>query len=72
MNPYQTRHNYASMMLSSGEHPMWVSQQMGHADWTMIARRYGKWMPDANPDSGGKAISLYANTTDKPTKKESV
>lgn len=71
-NPYQTRHTYASMMLSSGEHPMWVSQQMGHADWTMIARRYGKWMPDANPDSGGKAISLYANTPDKPASKKSV
>lgn len=22
--PYQTHHTYASMMLSSGEHPMWV------------------------------------------------
>ncbi len=71
-NPYQTRHTYASMMLSSGEHPMWVAQQMGHKDWTMIARRYGKWMPDANPDSGGKAISLYANTSEKPANKNSV
>ncbi len=68
-NPYQTRHTYGSMMLSSGEHPMWVSQQMGHADWTMIARRYGKWMPDANPDSGGKAISLYASTPEKAPEK---
>lgn len=38
--PYQTRHTYASMMLSAGEHPMWVAKQMGHADWTMIARVY--------------------------------
>ena len=51
---------------------MWVAQQMGHKDWTMIARRYGKWMPDANPDSGGKAISLYANTSEKPANKKSV
>jgi integrase len=36
--PYQTRHTYASMMLSAGKHPMWVAQQMGHSDWTMIAR----------------------------------
>lgn len=43
--PYQTRHTYASMMLSAGEHPMWVAQQMGHSDWTMIARVYGRWMP---------------------------
>lgn len=33
---YQTRHTFASMMLSAGEHPMWVAQQMGHADWTML------------------------------------
>ncbi|GAM51692.1 hypothetical protein [Mycoavidus cysteinexigens] len=29
---YQTRHTYASMMLSAGEHPMWVTKQMGHLD----------------------------------------
>ena len=58
-NPYQTRHTYASMMLSSGEHPMWVAKQMGHADWTMIARRYGKWMPDADPECGNRAVSLF-------------
>jgi integrase len=27
--PYQTRHTYASMMLSASEHPMWVAQQIG-------------------------------------------
>lgn len=58
--PYQTRHTYASMMLSAGEHPMWVAKQMGHADWTMIARIYGRWMPSADPDAGGKAESKFA------------
>lgn len=53
--PYQTRHTYASMMLSAGEHPMWVAKQMGHTDWTMIARVYGRWMPSADMDSGHKA-----------------
>ena len=53
--PYQTRHTYASMMLSAGEHPMWVAKQMGHADWTMIARVYGRWMPDADPTAGDRA-----------------
>lgn len=60
-NPYQTRHTFASMMLSAGEHPMWVAQQMGHADWTMIAKVYGKWMPTADPDAGMKAVSLFGN-----------
>lgn len=57
--PYQTRHTYASMMLSAGEHPMWVAKQMGHADWTMIAKVYGRWMPSADADAGGKAEALF-------------
>jgi integrase len=57
--PYQTRHTYASMMLSAGEHPMWVAGQMGHADWSMIARTYGKWMPEAMPDAGQKAEAIF-------------
>jgi integrase len=57
--PYQTRHTFASMMLSAGEHPMWVARQMGHADWTMIARVYGKWMPDADKLAGSRAESVF-------------
>ncbi len=60
--PYQTRHTYASMMLSAGENPMWVAQQMGHNDWTMIARIYGRWMPSANENAGQKAESIFANS----------
>lgn len=59
--PYQTRHTYASMMLSSGEHPMWVAQQMGHKDWGMIRRIYGRWMPDAAPDAGSKAVEKFSS-----------
>lgn len=66
--PYQTRHTYASMMLSAGEHPMWVAQQMGHRDWTMIARIYGKWMPDANLDAGKKATALFSEALHRQKK----
>ncbi|MBW9245020.1 Arm DNA-binding domain-containing protein [Pseudomonas paracarnis] len=57
--PYQTRHTYASMMLSAGEHPMWVAKQLGHTDWTMIARVYGRWMPSADDQAGQKAQKLW-------------
>lgn len=57
--PYQTRHTYASMMLTAGESPMWVAQQMGHRDWTMIARVYGKWIKDAQPEAGNKAVAMF-------------
>lgn len=59
--PYQTRHTYASMMLSAGEHPMWVAKQMGHTDWTMIARVYGRWMPSADVDAGFKAEKFWSS-----------
>lgn len=59
--PHQTRHTYASMMLSAGEHPMWVAKQMGHTDWTMIARVYGRWMPAADENVGGKAELLWSS-----------
>jgi integrase len=58
-NPYQTRHTYASMMLSAGESPMWVKTQMGHSDLKMIFQTYGKWIPDADPDAGSKAVKIF-------------
>lgn len=57
--PNQTRHTYASMMLSAGEHPMWVAKQMGHTDWTMIARAYRRWMPTADKTAGEKAEAAF-------------
>ena len=61
-NPYQTRHTFASMMLSAGEHPMWVSKQMGHTDQTMIARVYGRWMPEADRGAGSRAVAMFSPT----------
>jgi hypothetical protein len=52
---------FASMTLSAGEHPMRVAKQMGHKDWTMIARVYGKWMPDADPSAGTRAVASLRN-----------
>ncbi len=42
--PYQTRHTFASMLLSRGENPLWVANQMGHKDWGMIRKVYGRWI----------------------------
>lgn len=43
-NPYQTRHTFASTLLSRGDNPLWVAQQMGHKDWGQIRKVYGKWI----------------------------
>lgn len=58
-NPYQTRHTYASMMLTAGESDRWVAAQMGHSDVGMINQIYGKWIADAKPDAGNKAVALF-------------
>ncbi len=56
---YQTRHTYASMMLTAGESPVWLANQMGHSDLTMIARTYGRWIDDAAPTAGSKAVEMF-------------
>lgn len=58
--PYQTRHTYASMMLSAGEEPMWVAAQMGHKDWGMIRRVYGRWIPEINSNAGSKVMEYWS------------
>lgn len=46
-NPYQTRHTYASQLLSGGENPLFVAQQMGHKSTEMVMRHYGRWVEQA-------------------------
>jgi len=59
-NPYQTRHTFASMMLTADESPIWVSQQMGHSDTNMIFQRYGRWITTKNAKSGEKAVKMFS------------
>lgn len=58
--PYQTRHTYASMMLSAGESVMWVAEQMGHSDWGLIRRVYGRWIKGSDPGAGDAAVAMFS------------
>ncbi|HAT2047967.1 TPA: site-specific integrase, partial [Legionella pneumophila] len=58
-NPYQTRHTYASMMLSGGENIMWVASQMGHVDTEMVMKTYGKWIPNDASKKGYRTINNW-------------
>lgn len=51
-NFYQTRHTFASMLLSAGENMLWLSKQMGHRDAEMLIKVYTKWIPQPNSDVG--------------------
>lgn len=53
------------MMLSAGEHPMWVARQMGHSSWVITARIYARWMPSADVDAGGKAVLKFGGLDSK-------
>jgi integrase len=33
-----------------GAPPSWLARQMGHRDWSMISKIYGKWIPNEGPD----------------------
>lgn len=57
--PYQTRHTFASMMLSSGEPIAWVSNQLGHSTVLMTASAYATYIPDSRPDAGELAVKLF-------------
>lgn len=59
--PYQTRHTYASMMLSAGENVMYVAGQMGHADWSMLVKVYGQWLPSGSGQVAGSLVSAVQN-----------
>jgi len=56
--PYQLRHTFASWMVSCGENPQWVAKQMGHKDWTVIAKHYARWMPGLDGDAGKRATAI--------------
>lgn len=58
--PYQTRHTWASMMLTAGEPLGWVASQLGHKDLAMLARIYARWIKAATPDVGNKAVAMFS------------
>ena len=57
--PYQTRHTYASTLLSNGIEPMYVAAQLGHRDWGMIRKVYGKWMQGRSQSQRDKIALIW-------------
>jgi integrase len=41
---YQTRHSFASNMLSNKEEPLWVSQMLGHKNLNITLEKYTKYI----------------------------
>lgn len=59
--PYNCRHTFASVMLSSGENILYVADQMGHKDWSMLVKTYGRWIKDVDAKAGDRVASVESN-----------
>ena len=46
-SPYETRHTFASLMVTACLPDGWIRAQMGHATMKMLEEVYGKWTGDA-------------------------
>jgi integrase len=65
-NPYQTRHTYASTLLSAGENPLYVAKQMGHANTEMLSRHYGRWIEQGSDEATmARAAEFFAKASPK-------
>tara|TARA_R110000824_G_scaffold163974_4_gene339964 strand:- start:1342 stop:2445 length:1104 start_codon:yes stop_codon:yes gene_type:complete len=60
-NQYQTRHTYASHLLSGGENPYRVAAQLGHKSVEMVMRVYGKWVEQGDREKQSVFISDFGN-----------
>ena len=65
-NPYQSRHTYASQLLSGGENPLFVAQQMGHKTTEMIMRHYGRWVEQGDQRQRHVFVSDFGQGVKEP------
>lgn len=45
-NAYQTRHSFASMLITNDENIHKISKYLGHKDTTMLTTTYGKYIDE--------------------------
>lgn len=58
-NPYQTRHTFATRLISRGVNLFWLAAQMGHKGPEMLFRHYGRYLKeyDGNTERKPKQVS---------------
>jgi integrase len=55
----QTRHTFATLMVSTGENMGWVQKMMGHAFLKMITDKYFSYIPNMTHQDGSKFLEEY-------------
>lgn len=69
--PIQTRHKFATMMLSVGEEIGWVQNMLGHSSLQMIYQLYFKWI-SRKTRNDGQAFRSFVDGRVKAGKAETV
>jgi len=64
----QTRHTFATMMISAGENLGWVQKMMGHSSLKMITDKYFSYIPNMTHQDGSKFLQEYGKKIDKEVK----
>jgi integrase len=59
----QTRHTFATMMISVGENLGWVQKMMGHTTLKMITDKYFSYIPNITHRDGTKFMEEYNKKT---------
>jgi integrase len=60
--PIQTRHTFATMMLSCGEDIGWVKTMLGHSSLQMIFTRYYAWIPKNTRNDGAAFMASVSES----------
>lgn len=60
---HDTRHSYASQLLSDGITPVYVKEQLGHHSIEITVDTYGHWLPSGNQE----AVNRLDHLADKRT-----
>ena len=60
----QTRHTFATLMLSAGEDIGWVQNMLGHSSLQMIFTRYYAWIPKKTRQDGSAFMESIGEKED--------
>jgi integrase len=61
---HDLRHTFASLLIAQGEHPKYISEQLGHASVQITLDRYGHLMPQSYDEAGERLeAALFSSSS---------
>lgn len=61
----QTRHTFATLMITAGENLGWVQQMLGHSSLKMIVEKYYAYIPNMTHNDGARFVEEYEHRAEK-------